>query len=368
MLLSKRTPLLISRVQVLDLEITNASLLAINAMLERAKQKQSSEISSLRRKLREGPVFLPSPMPTSPGVSSSASSFGLNGEPLDYEVEGEEEEDWSTILSRDPEFGHIAKCLESLVEEGQHAIDASAQDVEQKKVGLKVVSRFHEPEEDTAADGAEEDEDEEGFDEDDSAFLDESSSFVDDSILSIDDPSPLRHRKVSQLAKPARRPSRLRVSSLTSAAAADGEAKAAATTTRDRGVQANPGGLEVPCDGEASADRSTLLNTSAISDFSEPEAWCRGIASPTSSAAHTRVQSTPLPSIPASPSGPRPSASSIVSDSQSQNNNSSSSSDSTKKILPPDIALPQSPPPSSQQSSAMSAMAGFLGWNSTPSA
>jgi len=42
-----------------DLEITNRSLLAINASLEKTKARQAQEIRELRRKLRETRLMLP---------------------------------------------------------------------------------------------------------------------------------------------------------------------------------------------------------------------------------------------------------------------------------------------------------------------
>lgn len=314
-------------------------------MLERAKQKQSTEISALRRKLREGPQFLHSPVPASPGLSSG-SSMGMHGELGDDE--DAEEEDWSTILSRDPEFSHIAKCLENLVEEGQNAIKSSAQNVQQK-VGLKVVSRFDDVQTDDT------------FDESD-------SSFVDDSMLSLD-PSPLRDRKSASMHRAPRRPSRLRVSSLTS----DGVHELhnpKDTDTRDRGVQVPSGDGDASSDGllgVSSADESGLYNTSQNSEASEPEAWSRGIASPTSSAPNTRVHSTPLPSIPASPAAPpssRPASPPPPSTSTFRPTKPPLSAAISNTSTSTQASAQRPRPATSGTAGAMSTMAGFLGWNS----
>jgi hypothetical protein len=70
-----------------DLEITNRSLLAINATLEATKHRQANEIRDLRRKLRESRLVLPPP-----AFRAIKSSLG----PEDVADDEDEDEDGTT--------------------------------------------------------------------------------------------------------------------------------------------------------------------------------------------------------------------------------------------------------------------------------
>lgn len=102
-----------SREQVLDLEITNASLVSLNATLEKGKAKQATEIRELRRRIRDQSLHLPfPPLPTSPS-------------PGDQDDESDtEEEDWDQVLDADPPFREIARVMESLIRRGTNAVQA----------------------------------------------------------------------------------------------------------------------------------------------------------------------------------------------------------------------------------------------------
>lgn len=123
--------------QVLDLEITNTSLLAINSSLESLKVRNRDEIRSLRRRLRESrtmPTY--SSLRTLPdeGKLSSCSddddrvhtdddSNGVEGErDDDDDAEEEVETSWEDLLLEDAQFAHIAMSLHSLVQRAEKAI------------------------------------------------------------------------------------------------------------------------------------------------------------------------------------------------------------------------------------------------------
>ena len=89
------------------MEISNASLLAINATLERAKQKQATEIRSLRHQLQDAPLL-------SPSISHTFA---------DSETAIEDDErDINDLLDQDADFKSIVACLEGLIKKGEEAI------------------------------------------------------------------------------------------------------------------------------------------------------------------------------------------------------------------------------------------------------
>lgn len=114
------------RRKVLDLEITNKSLLSINSSLELTKVKQTSEIRDLRRRLRESRTHLPI---STLSMSISDREFPEEGRrpPDDYsDDEDLEEEDremtWEEILEEDPTFAGVTRTLMTLIKKGKVAI------------------------------------------------------------------------------------------------------------------------------------------------------------------------------------------------------------------------------------------------------
>ncbi|AAW43433.1 hypothetical protein CNE00380 [Cryptococcus deneoformans JEC21] len=93
--------------KVADLEISNASLLAINKSLEATKSKQRAEIGKLRRRLRETLAF-PHLGSEAPGGSSSGLDFGLGlgvgASSLEEEADPESEHDLSLFLLHEAEM------------------------------------------------------------------------------------------------------------------------------------------------------------------------------------------------------------------------------------------------------------------------
>lgn len=118
--------------QIADLEIRNASLLTINADLERLKVKHRKEIRDLRRKLREsvggaGLALLRAKM--------SNLDEGVEDDPDDLADGSDEEGDasaaaaavpeptWPEILEEDPAFSAVAARLESLIGRAKRAVE-----------------------------------------------------------------------------------------------------------------------------------------------------------------------------------------------------------------------------------------------------
>ncbi|KWU42561.1 hypothetical protein RHOSPDRAFT_35915 [Rhodotorula sp. JG-1b] len=118
--------------RIADLEIRNASLLTINADLERLKVKHRKEIRDLRRKLREsvggaGLALLRAQM--------SNLDEGVEDDPDDLADGSDEEGDasaaaaavpeptWPEILEEDPAFSAVAARLESLIGRAKRAVE-----------------------------------------------------------------------------------------------------------------------------------------------------------------------------------------------------------------------------------------------------
>lgn len=193
------------------------------------------------------------PLPTSPGLSTALSTFP--------DSDDDPEKEWEAILADDPDFSHLARCLEVLVEQGRTAVESTAQ--ETGIGGPRVVTRFVEAEATP----------------DDSLALDESMISQDGT------PSPLLLRAGMDINV------RGRVSSMTSTAANESTSVESPTITRtvDRSVQ---------------VQSDHLADVSFGSEMSEPEAWSSGINSPAVSRMPSRSvssQATPQVSFPPSP-------------------------------------------------------------------
>ncbi|GAA5967188.1 hypothetical protein JCM11641_000471 [Rhodosporidiobolus odoratus] len=115
--------------KILDLEITNSSLLSINASLERDKLKQASEIRELRRRMREsiGGAGLAALRAQAAALDERAmGGGGDSSDPDDEEEEGEGEEpeaSWQELLDGDEHFSAVAATLESLVRRAKTALE-----------------------------------------------------------------------------------------------------------------------------------------------------------------------------------------------------------------------------------------------------
>ena len=130
-------PLLIESYKIADLEITNRSLLAINASLEATKHRQSKEIYELRRKLRESRLILP------------PSAFRAVKSSLEPEEDGDDEEDIEDNSETedlvegngDETYKRIKLIVDSLLQTGRKALETQVKDFpEGGKGGARVLS------------------------------------------------------------------------------------------------------------------------------------------------------------------------------------------------------------------------------------
>ncbi|SCV71107.1 BQ2448_2695 [Microbotryum intermedium] len=136
--------------KILDLEITNKSLLSINASLEQLKIKHTAELRDMRRRMREsnaGLALAPFRTPQSPrktkAVSTNGSVSPFEGISSDDEEDGddeggdESEVSWERILDKDPHYAAVCQTIEALMRRGKQAI---ASKVEEKNLGGRVLN------------------------------------------------------------------------------------------------------------------------------------------------------------------------------------------------------------------------------------
>ncbi|CAK5280331.1 unnamed protein product [Mycena citricolor] len=137
--------------KIADLEITNKSLLTINASLEQTKHRQAKEIRDLRRKLRESRLVLPprdfrkldEPEPELEEEESSDSE--------------EEEEENEADNTKDEGYRRVKAILETLLESGRRALESTPKDFPEPVKITKVLSAYEVEE---AADGDDDEADE----------------------------------------------------------------------------------------------------------------------------------------------------------------------------------------------------------------
>lgn len=121
--------------QIEDLEITNRSLMVINASLEAAKHRQAKEIRDLRRRLRESRLILP-PKAYRLVTSGEAVSTSIGADLYDDEDDEDEDDDTSELGTlnvdkiNDEGFKRCQNLLEALLEDGRRALATKSEDFE----------------------------------------------------------------------------------------------------------------------------------------------------------------------------------------------------------------------------------------------
>jgi hypothetical protein len=120
-------------VQIADLEITNRSLLAINASLETAKHRQAKEIRELRRKLRESRLILP------PRAYQAVKSSTDHDDTTDEDENANDEEDEDSSKDGDQVYKRIKVLLEGLLDSGRRALETTTADFSQGAKGVAKV-------------------------------------------------------------------------------------------------------------------------------------------------------------------------------------------------------------------------------------
>jgi hypothetical protein len=117
------------------LEITNRSLLAINASLETTKHRQATEFRELRRKLRESRLMLP---PRT--FRAIKSSLGPEDVADDEDIDEDGNDEGDDDDEHDETYGRIKSILEDLLETGRRALRAEPRDFEKQGSSVKVLS------------------------------------------------------------------------------------------------------------------------------------------------------------------------------------------------------------------------------------
>ena len=118
--------------QIADLEITNRSLMSINATLESVKHRQAKEIRDLRRKLRESRLILPPP------------AYRAVQSPTDNDTDendDDESDSESTARTVDETYRRVKTMIELLLETGRKALESKVpDDLEGARGGTKVLN------------------------------------------------------------------------------------------------------------------------------------------------------------------------------------------------------------------------------------
>ncbi|THH08346.1 hypothetical protein EW145_g2757 [Phellinidium pouzarii] len=130
--------------KIADLEISNKSLLAINAQLEANKHKQAKEIRELRRKLRESRLVLPPRTYRALELSTTTEDFHNDDEEEEDKQEEEEDEEDNLAeiikLGKDDElFNRVQGMLDNLLETGRQALLSKIEDFAPPRGAAKVL-------------------------------------------------------------------------------------------------------------------------------------------------------------------------------------------------------------------------------------
>ena len=117
--------------QIADLEITNRSLMVINATLEAAKHRQAKEIRDLRRRLRESRLILP---PKKYRQVESSLDHDDTADEDDEDDEDDENDDDFTD-DKDEGFKRVRTILDGLLDQGRGALATKPHDFEEETKG-----------------------------------------------------------------------------------------------------------------------------------------------------------------------------------------------------------------------------------------
>lgn len=107
--------------KIADLEITNKSLLLINASLETTKNRQAKEIQDLKRKLRESRLILP------PRAFRAVESHVRE----EQEEEGNDDDSEEGEDEPDEAYARVKDMLDGLLESGRKALEKTLDDFRQ---------------------------------------------------------------------------------------------------------------------------------------------------------------------------------------------------------------------------------------------
>lgn len=113
--------------KIADLEISNKSLLAINATLESTKTRQAKEIRDLRRKLRESRLVLP---PSTYLALEKKDPLEAKDSFEDSDEDSDEND--VTQTQADETFNRVRGMLDQLIKNGKEALEAKPPVPEEK--------------------------------------------------------------------------------------------------------------------------------------------------------------------------------------------------------------------------------------------
>jgi hypothetical protein len=134
------------------LEITNRSLLAINASLEKTKDRQAKEIRELKRKLRESRLILPPRAYRAVKSSLDPEEIGDDEEDIESsssdDDNDEDEDDDESVTGNgtvrkgtsDEAYGRIKLLITNLLEIGKRALEDTKENHMETKSGTKVLT------------------------------------------------------------------------------------------------------------------------------------------------------------------------------------------------------------------------------------
>lgn len=138
--------------KIADLEITNHSLLAINASLEKTKDRQAKEIRELKRKLRETRLILPPRAYRAVKSSLDPNEIGDDEEDVDSDCSSNEDDEEFHSADEgvnganggkgesDEIYRRIKHIIENLLEMGKKALEKTQEDFIDAKGGAKVLT------------------------------------------------------------------------------------------------------------------------------------------------------------------------------------------------------------------------------------
>ncbi|KAG8987096.1 hypothetical protein FRB94_002217 [Tulasnella sp. JGI-2019a] len=164
--------------KIADLEITNRSLMSINAMLEATKVRQAKEIRDLRRRLRETRLILP---PRAFAAFKNSDTTAVAAEEA-LKAENDDDDEDSDVAEGEVDliYDRITGMLERMLGHAKEAVDRVEKPEEVKDGMVKVLSAaemaevYHDAAEDE--DGGH-DEHQHDHDHDQTDFEDEGTSF-----------------------------------------------------------------------------------------------------------------------------------------------------------------------------------------------
>lgn len=167
--------------KIADLEISNKSLLTVNAMLESTKARQAKEIRDLRRRLRESRLVLP---PRAYIALEEADPLEETGGGEAEEEDSDEDENDVTQDQADETYARVRKLLDGLLSSAKTALETKPESPNAKsgRTSMPIrVLNVHEVEQYADSDG--------DHDADDTGDSKATESVAED-LESVDEDSP----------------------------------------------------------------------------------------------------------------------------------------------------------------------------------